>query len=84
MNIDVINILWLQIGISKCTLHNELSTKTFWMRSCDVISISTLALTHHLSINLRTTSLSVLQFLENQATSTFAHDKSITACAEWT
>ena len=26
MNIDIVNVLWLQIGISKCTLHNELST----------------------------------------------------------
>ena len=84
MNIDIVNVLWLQIGISKCTLHNELSTKTLRMRCCDVISVGTLALTYHLSINLRTTSLSVLKFLKNQATSTLTHDKSITACAEWT
>ena len=67
VNIDVINILWLEVSISKCALHHELSTETFWMRSCDMISISTLALTYHLSINLRTTSLSVLKLLENQA-----------------
>ena len=84
MNIDVVNVLWLEVSISKCALHHELSTETFWMRSCDMISVSALAFTYHLSINLRTTSLSMFKFLENQATCTLAHDKSITACAERT
>ena len=84
MNIDVVNILWLQVGILKGALHNEFCTETFRMRSCDVISIGTLAFAYHLCINLRTTSLGVLQFLKNQATGTLAHDKSVAACAEWT
>ena len=82
--VDVVDILRLHIGILQCVLHHEFSAQTLRMRSSDVVSISAHTSTYHLSIDLSTTSLSVLQLLENQATRTLGHDESVAASAERT
>ena len=49
-----------------------------------MMCISTHTSTHHLSIDLCSTSLSMLEFLEDHTTSTLAHDESIARSTERT
>ena len=84
MYINVVNILRLHTSILKCILHHELGTQTFGVRSGDVMCVSTHAGTNHLSIDLCTTSLGMLQLLKNETTGTLAHDETIAAGAERT
>ena len=49
-----------------------------------MVSISAHAFADHLSVDLGTACLGMLQFLEDEATGTFAHDESIAAGAEGT
>ena len=82
--IDIVNILRLHACILQRILHDELGTQSFRMRSSDVVSIGTHAGTNHLSINLCTTGLGMLQFLKNQTACTFGHDETIAAGTERT
>ena len=84
MNVDVVDILGLQTGVFKGALHHELGTQTLGVRGGDVVSVGTHALAHHLGVDLGATRLGVLQFLKDKASSTFTHDESVAACAEWT
>ena len=49
-----------------------------------MVSVSTHAGTCHLSVDLRSASLRVLQFLQDEAAGTLAHDESVAAGAERT
>ena len=84
MNVDIVNILRFQVSVSKCALHHQLGTQTLRMRSSDVMSISAHTFTHHLSIDLSTASLGMLQLLEDKTASTFTHHETIAASAERT
>src|SRR5574344_279303 len=82
VNIDIINILSLQTCILKSGCHHQFSSESFRMRCCNMESVGTHALAHHFCIDFSSAGLGVLQFLKNQATSTFTHDETVTACAE--
>ena len=84
MNIDVVNVLWLQTCVAERCFHNELCTKTLWMGCCDVESVSTFTVAYHLSIDFRSTCLGMLEFLKDETTSALSHYKSVAACAERT
>ena len=84
MYIDIVDILRLQTSVLECVLHHENSTESLGVRSCDVMCVGTHALAHHLGIDLCATSLSVLEFLKDEASSTLAHDESVARCAERT
>ena len=84
VNIDVVNILGLQSGIFKSGLHHQLGSQSFRVAGGDMISVATKTFAHHLGINLRATSLSMLQLLEYQASCAFGHHKSVARGAERT
>ena len=77
MYVDVVDIFWLESGVCQCVLHYEACTEPFWVRGGDVVCVGAHAFAHHLCINLGSASLCMLQFLENEAACTFAHDESV-------
>ena len=66
VNVDVVDILRFHLSILQSVLHNQLSTQTLRMRSSDVVSVSAHTSTYHLSVDLSTTSLSMLELFQNQ------------------
>ena len=84
MYVDVVDVFGLHFSIFKGSLHNEVCTQAFGVRSCDVVCVSRHTYACNFAINLCATCFSVLQFFEDKDTCTFAHDKTITALAEGT
>ena len=84
MYVDIVDVLWCHASVLESILHHETCTETLRMRSGDVVCVGTHALAHHLGVDLGATRLGVLQFLKDKASSTFTHDESVAACAEWT
>ena len=84
MHVDVVDVFGVELSILEGALHHEACTETFGVGSGEVVSVGTHAGTCQFAINLRTASLSVLEFFENENTSAFTHHKTIAACAEGT
>ena len=84
MHVDVVDVLRLQAGVFQRSLHHQFGTEALGMGGGDVIGVGTHALAHHLGIDLGTTGLGMLQFLEDEAAGTLGHHKPVAALAERT
>ena len=84
MYVDVVDVLRLHFRIFESGLHHEVCTEAFGVRCRDVVRVSRHADTCHFAVDLRTASLGVLEFLEDEDTGTFTHDETVAACAEGT
>ena len=82
VNVDIVDVLGLEVGIGQGTLHHELGTQSLGVGGGDVVGVGAHALANHLSVDLGTTCLGVLQFLKDETAGTLAHDESVAAGAE--
>ena len=82
MNIDVVDIFWLQFCIFQSVLHNQLCSQTFWVRSGKMVSISAHANASNAGKDLCATLLSVRKAFENEHASTFTDNEAIAVNVE--
>ena len=83
MGIDIhIIFLFVESGLLESELDTFCLGGSVRPWSCRMISIASVAVSYHLSIDLRSTCLCMLQFLENEHSGTVAHYETSTVCIE--
>src|SRR5580765_2479618 len=77
MGVDVLNLLWLYLGILESIEHDAVGAVAVFRRLGDVISIPAHAITDNFSHDPRTAPAGKLQFLEHHNARAFADYESV-------